>query len=242
MKLEIRDLHVSIEGKKILNGISLVVNPGKVHALMGPNGSGKSTLSYVLAGHPKYKIEKGDILVDGKSILEVSPDERAKLGLFLAFQHPLELPGIGVSKFLFTLAKIKDSNLSFIAFSKQLDADLSLLGVDKSFIERDVNVGFSGGEKKRAEVLQLLTLKPTLAVLDEMDSGLDIDSLQLLSKAVNALRSPEFSCLVITHYQRMLNYLKPDFVHVLVDGKIVASGNFQLALDIEKQGYQRLTV
>ena len=242
MKLEIRDLHVSIEGKKILNGISLVVNPGKVHALMGPNGSGKSTLSYVLAGHPKYKIEKGDILVDGKSILEMSPDERAKLGLFLAFQHPLELPGIGVSKFLFTLAKIKDSNLSFIAFSKQLDADLSLLGVDKSFIERDVNVGFSGGEKKRAEVLQLLTLKPTLAVLDEMDSGLDVDSMQVLSKAINELRSPAFSCLVITHYQRLLNYLKPDFVHVLVEGKIIASGNAQLALDIEKKGYKLVAV
>jgi len=242
MKLEIRDLHVSIGGKKILNGISLVVNPGEVHALMGPNGSGKSTLSYVLAGHPKYKIEKGDILVDGKSILSMSPDERAKLGLFLAFQHPLELQGIGVSKFLFTLAKIKDSNLSFIAFSKQLDANLSLLGVDKSFIDRDVNVGFSGGEKKRAEVLQLLTLKPTLAVLDEMDSGLDIDSMQVLSKAINELRNPGFSCLVITHYQRLLNYLKPDFVHVLVEGKIVASGNAQLALDIEKKGYKLVAV
>lgn len=240
MKLEVKNLHVSVEGKKILNGISLVVNPGEVHALMGPNGSGKSTLSYVLAGHPKYKIESGDILIDGKSILELSPDERAKLGMFLAFQHPFEIQGVGLSKFLFTLAKLKNDKLSFMDFKKQLDENLSLLGVGKSFIERDVNVGFSGGEKKRAEVLQLLTIKPSLAVLDEMDSGLDIDSLQLLSKAVNALRTPEFSCLVITHYQRMLNYLKPDFVHVLVDGKIVASGNFQLALDIEKDGYQRL--
>ncbi len=242
MKLEIRDLHVSIDGKEILKGISLVVNPGEIHALMGPNGSGKSTLSYVLAGHPKYKIEKGDILVDGKSILALSPDERAKLGLFLAFQHPLELQGLSLSKFLFTLAKIKDSKLSFIAFKNQLDTSLSVVGVDKSFIERDVNVGSSGGEKKRAEVLQLLTLEPSLAILDEMDSGLDVDSMQVLSKAVNELRSASFSCLVITHYQRLLNYLKPDFVHVLIDGKIVATGNAQLAVEVEKKGYKLVTV
>ncbi len=207
---------------------------------MGPNGGGKSTLSYVLAGHPKYKVEQGDILVDGKSILGLSPDERAKLGLFLAFQHPLELQGVSLSKFLFTLAKIKNPKISIIDFKNQLNSTLSLLGVDQSFVDRDVNVGFSGGEKKRAEVLQLLTANPKLAVLDEMDSGLDVDSMQLLAKAVNALRSPDFSVLVITHYQRLLNYLKPDFVHVLVDGKIAASGNFQLALDIEKKGYQRL--
>ncbi len=238
MRLEIKDLHASIDGKQVLNGVSLVVNPGEVHALMGPNGSGKSTLSYVLAGHPKYKVEKGDILVDGSSILSLPPYERAKLGLFLAFQHPLEVQGLSLSKFLFTLAKMKNGKLSIIDFRKQLDANLSLLGIDSSFIERDVNVGFSGGEKKRAEVLQLLTLKPKLAVLDEMDSGLDVDSLQLLSKAVNALRGPDFGVLVITHYQRLLNYLTPDFVHVLVDGKIVASGNAQLALDVEKKGYK----
>ncbi len=240
MKLEIRDLHVSVEGKNILKGISLVVNPGEVHALMGPNGSGKSTLSYVIAGHPKYKVEKGDILVDGKSILDLKPDERARLGLFLAFQNPLEISGVSFSKFLFTLAKAKNNKLSIIDFKKTLDSSLSLLGVDKSFIDREVNVGFSGGEKKRAEVLQLLTMKPSLAVLDEMDSGLDVDSLQLLSKAVSALRSPEFGVLVITHYQRLLNYLKPDFVHIIVDGKIVASGDAQLAFDIEKKGYQKL--
>ena len=242
MKLEIKDLHVSVEGKQILKGISLVVNPGEVHALMGPNGSGKSTLSYVLAGHPKYVVEKGDILVDGKSILTLKPDERAKLGLFLAFQNPLEVSGVSFSKFLFTLAKAKNPKISIIDFKKNLDSSLSLLGVDKSFIDRDVNVGFSGGEKKRAEVLQLLTLKPQLAVLDEMDSGLDVDSLQLLSKAVNALRSPDFGVLVITHYQRLLNYLKPDFVHILVDGKIVASGNANLAMDVEKNGYKLVTV
>ncbi len=240
MKLEIKDLHVAIDGKSILKGISLVVNPGEVHALMGPNGSGKSTLSYVLAGHPKYKVEKGDILVDGRSILAMSPAERAKLGLFLAFQHPTEVQGVGLSKFLFTLAKLKNDKLSIIDFKKQLAANLSLLGVEKSFVEREVNVGFSGGEKKRAEVLQLLTVRPQLAVLDEMDSGLDVDSLQVLSRAVSALRGPDFSALVITHYQRLLNYLKPDFVHVLVDGKIVASGNAELALDVEKKGYQRV--
>lgn len=240
MKLEIRGLHVSIEGREILKGISLVVNPGEVHALMGPNGSGKSTLSYVLAGHPKYQITKGDILVDGRSILSMSPDERAKLGLFLAFQHPLELQGLSLSKFLFTLAKIKDAKLSFITFKEQLDANLSVVNVDKSFIERDVNVGSSGGEKKRAEILQLLTTKPQLAILDEMDSGLDVDSMQVLSKAVSELRSQTFSCLVITHYQRLLNYLKPDVVHVLVEGRIVATGGAQLALDVEKKGYQKL--
>jgi len=229
-----------VEGKNILKGISLVVNPGEVHALMGPNGSGKSTLSYVIAGHPKYKVEKGDILVDGKSILDLKPDERARLGLFLAFQNPLEISGVSFSKFLFTLAKAKNNKLSIIDFKKTLDSSLSLLGVDKSFIDREVNVGFSGGEKKRAEVLQLLTMKPSLAVLDEMDSGLDVDSLQLLSKAVSALRSPEFGVLVITHYQRLLNYLKPDFVHIIIDGKIVASGDAQLAFDIEKKGYQKL--
>jgi len=240
MKLEIRDLYVSINDKMILKGISLVVNPGEVHALMGPNGSGKSTLSYVIAGHPKYQVESGDILVDGKSILAISPAERAKLGLFLAFQQPIELQGVSLSKLLLTLAKVRNQKLSVVDFKKQLDVNLSLLGLDKSFVERDVNVGFSGGEKKRAEVLQLLTLKPQLAVLDEMDSGLDVDSLQLLSKAVNALRSPDFGILVITHYQRLLSYLKPDFVHVLTDGKLVASGNAELAVEVEKKGYQRL--
>jgi len=240
MKLEIKDLHVSIEGKTILKGISLVINPGEIHAIMGPNGGGKSTLSYVLAGHPKYKIEKGDILVDGKSILELPPDERAKLGMFLGFQHPLQLSGVKLSKFLFTLAKTVNKKISIMDFKKNLGSSLSLLGVDQSFIDRDVNVGFSGGEKKRSEILQLLTVKPKFAVLDEMDSGLDIDSMQVLSKAVNSLRSPEFGLVLITHYQRLLNYIKPDFVHVLADGKLVASGDAKLAADIEKKGYQWL--
>jgi len=240
MKLEIKDLHVSVDGKQILKGISLVLNPGEVHAIMGPNGSGKSTLSYVLAGHPKYKIEKGEILVDGKSILSLSPEARAKLGLFLSFQHPVELQGVSFSKFLFTLAKGKNPNLSLIDFKKQLEKNLTLVGVDKSFIDRDVNVGFSGGEKKRAEVIQMLALMPSCAILDELDSGLDVDTLRVLSQAINKLRNPDFSALVITHYPRLLEYIKPDFVHVLADGKIIASGSVQLAFDVEKQGYQPL--
>lgn len=240
MKLEIKDLHASIDGKKILNGVSLVVNSGEVHAVMGPNGSGKSTLSYIILGHPKYKIESGDILVDNKSVLDLSPDERAKLGLFLSFQHPLEISGVSLSKLLFTLAKQSDKKVSFVEFRKRLNDSLKVIGVDSSFVDRDVNVGFSGGEKKRAEVLQLLSLKPKLAILDELDSGLDVDSMQVLSEAFNALRSPEFSALVITHYQRLLDYVKPDFVHVMRDGKIVASGGPELALSVEKEGYQKL--
>lgn len=241
MKLEIKNLYASIAGRQVLKGVSLIVNPGEVHALMGPNGSGKTTLSYVLAGHPKCRIESGDILIDDKSVLELSPAERARLGLFLAFQHPVELQGVSLFKFLLTLVKIKNPKLSVIDFRKQLDGVLSLLGLDRAFVERDVNVGFSGGEKKRAEVLQLLTIMPGLAVLDELDSGLDVDSLQLLSKAVDSLRG-SVGLLIITHYQRLLDYLKPDFVHVLVDGRIVASGDSGLAVDVEKNGYQELAL
>ncbi|PIN74662.1 Fe-S cluster assembly ATPase SufC [Candidatus Woesearchaeota archaeon CG10_big_fil_rev_8_21_14_0_10_37_12] len=238
MKLEIKDLHVFAEGKKILNGISLVINPGEIHVIMGPNGSGKSTLSYVLAGHPSYKVEKGDMLIDGQSILDLSPDERSKKGLFLLFQNPVELEGINLSKFLFTLAKQKNKTVSFTDFKKQLDINLKLLEVDESFVDRDVHVGLSGGEKKRAEVLQLLTLQPSFAILDELDSGLDVDSLQLLAKTVNKLRTPDFSALIITHYQRLLNCLQPDVVHVMIDGKIVKSGNADLAKEVEEEGYQ----
>jgi len=240
MKLEIKNLCVEVEGKCVLNGISLVINPGEIHALMGPNGSGKSTLSYVIAGHPKYKVVSGDILVNSKSILELSPDERAKLGLFLSFQNPLEIQGVPISKLLFTIAKAKDQKLSFVQFKRELDANLKEVGIDLQAMERDVNVGFSGGEKKRVEVLQLLTLKPALAILDEVDSGLDVDTMQVLANAVNKLRGPNFSALVITHYQRLLNYVKPDFVHVLSNGKIVASGLANLAQEIESKGYQWL--
>jgi len=240
MKLEIKDLHVSVDGKKVLNGVSVVINPGEIHAIMGPNGGGKSTLSFVIAGHPKYKVEQGDILVDGKSILGLPAHERAKRGMFLSFQNPLEVQGVSFSKFLLTIAKAKDAKLSVVDFKKRLDALLVRLGLDKSFVERDVNVGFSGGEKKRAEVLQLFIANPALAILDELDSGLDVDSLQFLGSQVNALRGQNFSALVITHYQRLLDFLKPDVVHILVDGKIVASGSADLARDVEKKGYAQL--
>lgn len=237
MKLEINDLHVSFNGKMILSGISLVVNPGEVHALMGPNGSGKSTLSSVLAGHPGYKVERGDILVDGKSVLSMGPSERAKLGLFLSFQNPIEIQGVSVSKLLFHALKAKEQKISIVDFKKRLSECASMLGVSNDSLERDVNVGFSGGEKKRLEVLQLMLLRPKFAVLDELDSGLDVDSMNLLASAVERLRSPDFSALVITHYPRILGVLKPDFVHILSVGKIVAGGSKELAHEIEKNGY-----
>lgn len=240
MKVELKDVHVRVDGKGIVNGLSLVVNPGEVHALMGPNGSGKSTLSYVIAGHPSYELAQGDILVDGESIRDLSPDERARKGIFLAFQHPVAVQGVSLSKFLFTVLKAKEPKLSLVDFTKRLNNALSVLGMDKSFVEREVNVGFSGGEKKRAEVLQLLLIRPKLVVLDELDSGLDVDSLQLLAKAVNALRGPDFSMIVITHYQRILDYVVPDKVHVLVDGRIVKSGGPELAKNVEVKGYQGL--
>ncbi len=237
MKIEFNELHVSVEGKKVLNGISLAINAGEIHALMGPNGSGKSTLSLVLAGHPKYKIEQGDILLDGKSIRALSPSERAKLGLFLSFQSPPEVQGVGFFKFLFALAKQREPQLSALEFKKRLDAQLSSIGVDRQFAERELNVGFSGGEKKRAEVLQLLTLKPSFAILDELDSGLDVDSLRILSQAITQLRSQNFSALIVTHYPRILEHIKPDFVHIMQEGKIVASGDFRLAKKVELEGY-----
>ncbi|MBI4146638.1 Fe-S cluster assembly ATPase SufC [Candidatus Woesearchaeota archaeon] len=240
MKLELRDLHVSVEGKNVLNGISLVINPGEVHALMGPNGGGKSTLSAVIAGHPRYKVEQGDILVDGKSIIQMPAYERARLGVFLSFQHPVELQGVSLSKLLLMLAKLRNPSLSIVEFKRCLLKNLQNIGVDESFVNRETNVGFSGGEKKRAEVLQLLTLQPSLAVLDELDSGLDVDTLRVLASSVNDLRGSNFSALVITHYPRLLEYIKPDFVHVLAEGKIVASGSMKLAREVETNGYQKL--
>lgn len=237
MKIEFAELHVSVDGKKVLNGISLTINGGEIHALMGPNGSGKSTLSLVLAGHPKYKIEQGDIVIDGKSIRALSPSERARLGLFLSFQSPPEVQGVGFFKFLFALAKQCEPQLSALEFKKRLDAQLSSIGVDRQFAERELNVGFSGGEKKRAEVLQLLTLRPSFAILDELDSGLDVDSLRILSNAITQLRGQNFSALIVTHYPRILEHIKPDFVHILQEGKIVASGDFRLAKKVELEGY-----
>lgn len=235
--LEVKNLRVSVEGKIILDGVTLTIKPGEVHALMGPNGSGKSTLSYVLAGHPKYTVESGEILLNGENILEMSPDERSRKGVFLAFQYPQEIAGLNTGHFLFQLAKAREPNLSPLDFRKQLNEAVEKLGFDKKFLERELNVGFSGGEKKRAETLQLMLSKPKLAVLDETDSGLDVDSLRIVSEAVNSLKGPSFSALVITHYPRILQYLKPDHVHVMVKGKLVKSGGPELANEIEASGY-----
>ncbi len=236
--LEIRNLKVTVEGKLILDGVSLTIRAGEVHALMGPNGSGKSTLSYVLAGHPKYKVESGEILFNGENIAALKPDERARKGLFLAFQYPQEIPGITMQHFLYQMAKAKQPSLSPFEFRKQLTASAEQLGFDKTFLERGLNVGFSGGEKKRAETLQLLLSKPSFAVLDETDSGLDVDSLKIVAQGIQSMRGPLFSALVITHYPRILQYLKPDFVHILVNGIIVQSGDGALAHQIESAGYK----
>src|SRR3989344_3196752 len=242
--LEIINLHVNVEGKEILKGINLKVKKGEIHAIMGPNGSGKSTLASVLMGHPKYVVTKGKILVDGQDINSLSPDKRARLGLFLAFQYPQEVEGLNLSNFLFTVLKSKSEEKKMFQFTQQfkklMDENLSLLELDKSFTERSLNYGFSGGEKKRAEIFQLLMLKPDIAILDETDSGLDIDSLKVVSKGINSLRGEDFGALVITHYQRILNYLEPDFVHVMINGRIAKSGGHDLAHELEKKGYNWL--
>ncbi len=237
--LEIKDLHVSVEGKKILNGLNLTIHKGKIHAIMGPNGAGKSTVAMTIMGHPKYKIEKGKIFYKGKNIVELEANERATLGLFLAFQYPFEIQGVNFSHFLWVASKshptIKFNNV--IEFKKALKENLVKLGLDEAFADRAVNVGFSGGEKKRVEVLQMMMLKPEIAIMDETDSGLDIDSLKIVASAVNSLRSSEFGALVITHYQRLLNYLKPDVIHIMVNGRIVKEGGWELVEELEKDGY-----
>ncbi len=246
--IEIKNLHVSIETetddkkerKQILKGLTLTVKQGELHALMGPNGTGKSTLGFVLAGHPKYSVDQGQILLDGKDLVTMSPEERAKNGLFLAFQHPLEIPGVSLGHFLFTLFRNKNPKAPPIEFKKKLSTALELLQLPSTITDRQLNVGMSGGEKKRVEILQLLMLQPSFAVLDETDSGLDIDSLKIVANAVNTLRSPEFGCLVVTHYSRILDYLKPDVVHVMVDGSIAISGNSSLPEELEKKGYDWL--
>lgn len=243
-QLEIRDLRVNVEEKEILKGVSLTVKEGEVHALMGPNGSGKSTLAYALMGHPRYEITGGDVLMDGESILEAEPDERCRKGMFLAFQYPVEVPGVSVGNFLRTaLNSIRRESgesqpISVPEFQKKLREKMKLLKVDASFASRYLNDGFSGGEKKRAEILQMAVLEPKIAVMDETDSGLDIDALKIVSEGVNTVKDEiGTGVLVITHYQRILNYIKPDFVHVLIDGQIVKSGGPDLALHLEEQGY-----
>ncbi len=241
--LEIQNLHVAVEGKPILKGVNLSVTAGLVHVLMGPNGSGKSTLANALMGHPKYEITEGDIRFHGQSILELSTDERARKGLFLAFQYPTAIPGVSVANFLRTALTARRKELGETKplppkeFRALMKEKMALLRMDEAFAGRYLNDGFSGGEKKRAEILQLAVLRPEIAVLDETDSGLDIDALRIVSEGVNAVVGPDLGVLLITHYQRILNYIKPHFVHVLVDGRIVKSGGPELARELEAQGY-----
>jgi Fe-S cluster assembly ATP-binding protein len=240
--LEVKNLHVEIDGKKILDGLDLTVNKGEVHAIMGPNGSGKSTLAHVLAGKAEYKVTEGDVLLEGESILEMQPDERAAKGVFLAFQYPIEIPGVATYEFLRTAMNAQrkrrgEAELTTPDFMKRVRENAAKLSINPDMLRRGVNVGFSGGEKKRNEVLQMALLEPRLAVLDETDSGLDIDALKIAADGVNRLRSPERAFVVITHYQRLLNYIVPDIVHVLSKGRIVKTGGKELAHELEASGY-----
>jgi Fe-S cluster assembly ATP-binding protein len=240
--LEIRNLHVSIEDKKILNGLNLTVHDGEVAAIMGPNGSGKSTLSYVIAGKPDYDIHDGEILLDGENVLEMDPDARAAAGIFLAFQYPLEIPGVATMTFLKAAMQAQrkargEEELSTAEFMKRVRDQAGHLGIPQDMLKRGLNVGFSGGEKKRAEILQMALLEPKLCIMDETDSGLDIDALKVVSDGVNALRGGDRSFIVITHYQRLLEHIVPDTVHVLYKGRIIQSGGPELALHLEAHGY-----
>jgi len=243
--LEIKNLHVSIEGKEILKGVNLSINQGEVHAIMGPNGTGKSTLAYTLMGHPSYQVTQGEVWYKGQNILELEPDERSRLGIFLAFQYPVAIPGVTVANFLRTALNARrraenpeDKGIPILEFRKLIRSKMELLKMDPEFAGRYLNDGFSGGEKKRAEILQMAILQPEIAILDETDSGLDIDALRIVSEGVNALRGPNLGVLVITHYQRILNYIHPDFVHIMLDGRIVESGGADLALHLEEHGYE----
>ena len=243
-ELIISNLHVSIEGKEILKGLNLTVKKGEVHAIMGPNGTGKSTLAYTMMGHPSYEVTQGEIWFKGENILEKKPDERSRMGLFLAFQYPVAIPGVTVANFLRTALNARrrannpeDRGIPIPEFRKMLIEKMNLLKMDSKFAGRYLNDGFSGGEKKRAEILQMATLQPEIAFLDETDSGLDIDALRIVSEGVNALTGPDLGVVVITHYQRLLNYIKPQFVHIMFNGTIVESGGPELALKLEDQGY-----
>ena len=243
-QLEIKNIHVNIDGKEILKGLDLTVEQGKIHAIMCPNGTGKSTLAYTLMGHPSYTVTEGEVHFKGQNILELEPDERSRLGIFLAFQYPVAIPGVTVANFLRTAINARrravnaeDKGMPIPEFRKLLKEKMDLLRMDHTFAGRYLNEGFSGGEKKRAEILQLAALKPEIAILDETDSGLDIDALRIVADGVNALMSSDMGMLVITHYQRLLNYIKPDYVHVMLDGRIVESGGPDLALHLEDQGY-----
>ena len=244
--LNIKDLYVYIEGKKILNGLNLSINKGEVHALMGPNGSGKSTLSYFLSGKDGYEMERGSIDYNGKNLLDLEVDERANEGLFLAFQYPMEIPGVQTSFFLKTAINSKRKHqglpeIDALEFAKLIKSQAQELDISPDMLRRDLNVNYSGGEKKKQEILQMSLLNPAMSILDETDSGLDIDALRIVSEGVNKLRNKDNSFLVITHYQRLLNYIKPDYVHIIADGKIVKSGDFSLALELEEKGYEEIS-
>ena len=247
-ELEIKDIHVNVEDQEILKGVSLAVKNGEIHAIMGPNGSGKSTLAYALMGHPKYEITSGEVLFKGESVLQMAPDERSRAGMFLAIQYPVSIPGVSVANFLrmaLNARLLKDKNgngagqkgISIPKFRKLLKEKMALLEMDPSFAGRYLNEGFSGGEKKRTEILQMAVLEPKVAILDETDSGLDIDALRIVANGVNTLAGPQMGVLVITHYQRLLDYIKPHFVHVMLNGRIVESGGPELALRLEEKGY-----
>lgn len=238
--LEIKDLHVAIDDKEILKGVNLEMKTGEIHAIMGPNGTGKSTLSAAIMGNPNYEVTKGEILFDGKNILDLEVDERARLGLFLAMQYPSEIPGISNAEFMraaINARREEDDKISVMQFLKKLDKKMELLNMPEEMAERYLNEGFSGGEKKRNEILQLLMIEPTFAILDEIDSGLDIDALKVVAKGINEMRGEEFGALIITHYQRLLNYIVPDVVHIMMDGRVVLTGDAELAKRLEAEGY-----
>ncbi|EAC5676833.1 Fe-S cluster assembly ATPase SufC [Listeria monocytogenes] len=238
--LKIQDLHVEIEGKEILKGVNLKISTGEIHAIMGPNGTGKSTLSSAIMGHPKYEVTQGTITLDGEDVLEMEVDERARAGLFLAMQYPSEISGVTNAEFIraaINSRREEGDEIPVMQFIRKLDAKMDILDMDEEMAERYLNEGFSGGEKKRNEILQLLMIEPKLAILDEIDSGLDIDALKVVSKGVNEMRGEGFGCLIITHYQRLLNYITPDFVHVMMQGKVVKEGGPELAKRLEAEGY-----
>lgn len=238
--LKVQDLHVEIEGKEILKGVNLEVSTNEIHAIMGPNGTGKSTLSSAIMGHPKYEVTQGSITLDGEDVLEMDVDERARAGLFLAMQYPSEITGITNAEFMrsaINSRREEGQEMPLMQYIRKMDEKMELLDMSEEMAERYVNEGFSGGEKKRNEILQLLMIEPTIAILDEIDSGLDIDALKVVSRGINAMRGEGFGCLIITHYQRLLNYIEPDFVHVMMQGKVVKNGGPELAKRLENEGY-----
>lgn len=241
--LEVKNLHVTIDGKKILKGVNLTLKTGEIHAIMGPNGTGKSTLSEAIMGNPAYEVTEGEVLLDGQNLLELPVDERARAGLFLAMQYPAEIPGVTNAEFIrgaINARRSEDNPISIRKFLKKLDENMDFLDMSEEMADRYLNEGFSGGEKKRNEILQLMMIEPKFAILDEIDSGLDIDALKVVSKGVNKMQGPEFGSLIITHYQRLLNYIIPDVVHVMMDGRIVAQGGPELAKRLEDEGYAGL--